>query len=389
MKRHAWVLLFSSAAACGGACAQDGAANGSGGAGGAGTGGGSGSSTSTASSSSSGAGGSSSSSSGAGGSSSGQGGAGGGGGMAPPTAPNGYYVAGKAIYDGNGAPHAFHGAARPSLEWSTTGDHISAQDFTLMASWKANVVRIALNQDFWLSGAAKHDPGYPATVDQAIGWAHQAALDVILDLHWSDKGDLSNQNPGQQKMADQNSIAFWKEVASKYKDDGRVMFELYNEPHDVSWSTWLSGGDSGDGFTAVGMQALYDAVRGAGAENLVFAGGLDWAFDLSGVPTHRVQGHNIVYVTHPYDFPGKQPADWDAAWGFLTATDPVTATEFGNFDCTAGYYTNLIQYADAHGASWTAWAWFPGGCMFPSIIDDWSGGPSAPGQVVKAALQAY
>ena len=42
-----------------------------------------------------------------------------------------------------------------------------------------------------------------------------AGMDVILDLHWSDRGDLGNQGPGQQRMADQNSITFWTQVAGK------------------------------------------------------------------------------------------------------------------------------------------------------------------------------
>lgn len=41
------------------------------------------------------------------------------------------------------------------------------------------------------------------------------------------------------------------------------MFELYNEPHDVSWSQWLNG----DG-TYAGMQEMYNAVRAAGAQSI-------------------------------------------------------------------------------------------------------------------------
>ena len=35
-----------------------------------------------------------------------------------------------------------------------------------------------------------------------------------------------------------------------------ILFELYNEPHDVSWAIWRNGGGVSD-FVAVGMQALY------------------------------------------------------------------------------------------------------------------------------------
>lgn len=350
---------------------------------------GSGSSSSGSESSSAGSG-SSSASSGSGSSSSSGGssssGSGGGGG---PIAPNGYLVKGNGVFDQNGNKHHFHGVARPSMEWNPKGEMISKSDFQLMKGWGANVARLSLNQDFWLPGAAKHDAGYQGNVDQAITWAKEVGLDVILDLHWSDRGDLNNQGPGQQRMADANSVTFWTQVASKYKGDGRVLFELYNEPHDVPWDVWLSGGNSGDGFQVAGMQQLYDAVRGTGAENLVLIGGLNYAFDLSGVPAHRVQGHNIVYVSHPYDYADKQPGNWDQGFGFLTATDPVMITEFGAFNCSTSYYSQLISYMDSHGIAWTAWAWYVNGCGFPSVINDWNGSPNAPGQVIKNALLSY
>jgi hypothetical protein len=313
-------------------------------------------------------------------------------------APGGYYVNGNTVCTADAQPHLFHGVDRPSLEWSPRGVNLSPSDFDLMASWKANVVRIALNQDFWLPGSTLSDPTYPARVDNAINWAESAGMDVILDLHWSDRGVLGSCSTScQQVMADSNSTTFWSDVAGRYKNDGRVLFELYNEPHDVTWNVWKSGGNSGQGWTSVGMQQLYAAVRATGADNLVIAGGLNYAFDLSGVPSNRITGYNILYATHPYNYSGKTPAAWDQAWGFLTATAPVIVTEFGDGSAAAGdgtacasaYSQDLITYADAHNASWTAWAWYPGGCKFPSVVSDWNGTPNAPGMVVKTALLGY
>jgi aryl-phospho-beta-D-glucosidase BglC (GH1 family) len=303
----------------------------------------------------------------------------------PPTAPDGYYVEGNAIFHESGTPHRFLGVARPSLEWNSQGEYLNEGDYQLMASWGANVVRIALNQGFWLQGSIVHDPGYESTVDQQIAWAHAAGMDVILDLHWSDRGNLSS-TPDQQRMADPNSVTFWQQVANRYQDDGRVVFELYNEPHDVGWDVWRDGGDSGDGFTAVGMQDLYEAVRGTGAHNLVIVGGLDYAYDLFEVPSFALDGYNIAYATHPYDYGGKGPGDWDADWGFLTDTYPIVVTEFGSFDCNPNYGSQLISYANERGLSWTAWAWYPGGCDFPALIENWAGDPSPSGQVVRTAL---
>lgn len=291
-----------------------------------------------------------------------------------------------------GEAHVFRGIARPSLEWSPSGDHFSERDFRLMASWGANVVRLPLNQAFWLEDSPQFAPDYATMVDEAVRSAKAAGMDVILDLHWSDAGTVGGciAPPNcQQQMADERSITFWSEVAARYRADGRVLFELYNEPHDVSWEVWKSGGMTSAGFRAAGMQQLYAAVRAAGADNLVIIGGLDWAYDLSGVPAHRIDGYNIIYATHPYNTPHRQPSTWHRAWGALTATDPVMVTEFGNLNdpsCSTEYTAAVIEYADVRAAGWVAWAWFPGGCNFPGLIDDWKGTPSVTGAMVKAAL---
>lgn len=308
-------------------------------------------------------------------------------------APGGYYVNGNTVCTAAGKPHLFHGVARPSLEWTAAGDRLTAADFQLMGSWKANVVRVALNQGFWLSQSPLYDASYAARVDDVISWAKAAGMDVILDLHWSDGGVLGScRESCQHFMADKNSLTFWSEVAARYKDDGHVLFELYNEPHDVEWTVWKSGGPTSEGWTAVGMQQMYDAVRAAGAHNLVVIGGLDWAYDLSGVKSYRIAGYNIMYATHPYGGPAQRAPDrFGASWGFLTETDPVMATEFGDLtaSCSATYTSAVIEYADSHNASWSAWAWFVGGCDFPSLITDWNGTPSESGTVVKAALARY
>jgi len=311
---------------------------------------------------------------------------------APPTAPGGFYVVGTQIFDYSGDPIVFHGVARPSLEWQSQGDNLSAVDYGNMALWGANVVRIALNQGFWLPGSAQYDAGYQARISQQITWAEAAGMAVILDLHWSDRGNPAGPTE-QQRMADARSIQFWQSVATLYQGDGQVIFELYNEPHDIDWSVWRNGGPSGEGWNAVGMQQLYDTVRAAGANNLVIVGGLDFAYDLSGLsnPSTVLQGYNIVYATHPYDIAVngqryKQPDDWARAFGTVHLRYPLIATEFGTFDCSTGYVTQFLNYAAMYDISWTAWAWYPASCEFPSIITDWNGTPTQVGVVVRSAM---
>jgi len=283
---------------------------------------------------------------------------------------SGYTVTGNKINDPTGASVTIRGIDRPSFEWVATGEQASLADYTLMKNWGANVVRISTNQDFWLASSS-----YATTIDQQIAWVTQLGMGVILDLHWN--------NGAQQNMADRNSITFWSQVATRYKGNAWVMFELYNEPHDVTWSQWLNGD-----ATYAGMQQMYDAVRAAGSNNLVIVCGLNWAFDLSGVSSgYKLTGSNIAYATHPYDYPGKQMADWPAAFGNLAATYPVIMTEFGQYCATNTYVQDLLTYAESLGIHWTAWAWYVSGCAFPSIIADWTGTPSSGvGVIVKNFL---
>ncbi len=125
------------------------------------------------------------------------------------------------------------------------------------------------------------------------------------------------------------------------------------------------------------MQQLHDAVRSAGASNLVIVGGLNWAFDLSHVTDFAVKGFNILYATHPYNNAAeRQPGKWNGSFGYLTRTAPVIITEFGDAtgSCSADWDKQVIDYADTHQASWTAWAWWAGDCKFPSLLTDWNGG---------------
>jgi len=340
-------------------------------------------------------------------------------------------VVGNVVHDSAGNVHIFRGVNEPSLEWSCSGA-TSEVDYEIMSEkaaagstggagvgWNANVVRLPLNQDCWLNDPSNtsYDPTYAGTVDQQVQWAEQFGMDIILDLHWSDKGTYSvgaacllasESGTGncQQAMADAHSLTFWQQVAAKYASDKHVLFELYNEPFvgrgpgpsSASWSLWLNGGDdTADGFTVVGMQQLYNAVRSAGAaDNLVIIGGLYWANDLSGVKANAVSGTNILYAAHVYET-GTSALPTIST---VAATYPVILTEFGDRSgsCATATDTTVTQYANKQGGSappvelsWTAWGFYAAAntCTFPSLIsDETSYTPTAEGKVVQTALIA-
>lgn len=312
-----------------------------------------------------------------------------------------YTTRGHQLLDPAGQTYLAHGFNRPSLEWNPSGELLSADDVALMRRWGANIVRIPTNQDFLLPDACTYDPSYLATLDQLVGWVNAAGMNALIDLHWSDRGQRCLTPPGQQEMADDRSLQFWRIVAAHYRGNPRVFLDLYNEPHDISWDCWLDGCATDEGWRAVGMQQLYDTVRAAGFRNLVFVGGLDWARDLSGVPAHPVRGYSIVYATHPY-VPEVSPAVLRQDFGALTGTYPVVATEFGPFAgktpfCSPSIMQGLIGYFDAPDGvaadriGWLAWAWYAADdvCTFPAVIGGWDGTPAPNGVPVQAALARY
>ena len=308
-----------------------------------------------------------------------------------PTATSGFRVSGNHFLDPHGTVFVPRGVVRPSLEWSCRGQAVNGasgiprSDFATMGSqWHANTVRLPLNEVSWLSDsgtavAPGHEcPGYRKYVSAVVAAARASGLVVILDLHWSDAGNARATQVNQQCMADQDSLSFWGQVATRFRTDSGVWFELYNEPHSIPWKVWRDGGTVdclGHRFVAVGMQQMVDRIRQSGAANIVLAGGNEWAYDLSGIGAWGLRGFNIAYATHPYAaVAGLDPEAWEAAFGWLASTVPVVATEISGSSCAPdGQIASLMAFLRRHADGYTAWAWWAGGCSFPSLLQDASG----------------
>jgi aryl-phospho-beta-D-glucosidase BglC (GH1 family) len=308
-----------------------------------------------------------------------------------------------------GSPFAFHGVNRDTLEWGDYnwggcgGDgHFTDQDFTQIAAWHATAVRIPISEADWL-GRRCAGVDYKALVDAAVARVNAHGMYAIIDLHWTDanggapcdSGCLS----GQQPMPDSDSVRVWQSVAARYANQPGVIFDLFNEPHDVSWSCWRNGGctvqSTTPGITVsyqvAGMQTLYDTVRSTGARNLVLVAGLQWAYDVSGVLNgYALKGFNLAYDSHIYTQWHYTSDDIYAHVGAIAAQLPVTVTELGSTDCSTTYTAPLLQYLDANRISWAVWSWNnPGSCSQPSLIADWTGTPLAgQGQLVHDDLAA-
>ena len=277
-------------------------------------------------------------------------------------------TSGSRIVDARGRTVILRGFTRSGLEGIRTPPPTD-DDIAHAKAWGANFIRLPLGEHLWLASSCHHRANYVRQIDDAVRMVTRRGMVVLLDLHWNTIRGCGEA--GQQPMADYpNAITFWKQVASRYKNNPLVAFDLYNEPHHISASQWRYGGEmtwKGQKFRAAGMQQMYHAVRGTGAANLVFVSGRSWANLWPN--TAPMAGHNIVYAVHVYNCPVTPPPDCDNSapydpaqvlrfWTGPGRKYPVVVSEFGWPDPGNGAFNrNVIAYAEQQGWGWAAYNW--------------------------------
>ena len=332
----------------------------------------------------------------------------------------------------DGSAFQVRGVNWPSFEYACAYDYAysttwDAPAIAAIASWKVNTVRVPLNEDCWLGrdGASSKEgrtpAGYRAAVQAFVSALHDHGLVAILDLHWAaPDGTLAT---GQRAMPNARSVDFWSSVAGTFKGDRAVLFDVYNEPYsrydgdaltfDLTWTCWRDGGCAaplqndqtapydGKTYAAVGMQALVDAVRGAGAPQPILLAGRDYANDLGGWLAHRpadggpgTADDQLAASLHTY--PGQAcstVACWDATVAPVAAQVPVVTTEINQTDCKADHVQRLLEWADARGVGYAVWAWWvrddDPSCGSYAIVADAGGTPrGAVGSLYRSHLLA-
>ena len=317
-----------------------------------------------------------------------------------PTNPPGalaVHVAGNRLVDAAGSTLQLHGVNRSGTEYACVqgfGPFDGASDdasVAAIASWHGvNAVRVPLNEDCWLGINGFPNGGYSAAQYRAaiaayVARLHAHGLFAILELHWSAPGAFAAT--WQEGMPDtDHSPAFWGQVASAYRNDPATVFDLFNEPVGVTYPCWrdgcLYGGDPTNGrgqWQVAGMQGLVTAVRATGATNVVMAGGLSFANDLTGWLAYRPAdpASQLAASFHTYNFNTCNSAGcWDAQVAPVAAQVPLVTGEIGEDDGAATFIDAYMAWAEPRAISYLAWTWDTWGCGNGAVlISDYAGTP--------------
>ena len=308
------------------------------------------------------------------------------------------HVVGNRLADKHGKPIRLLGVNRSGAEyacvqgWGIFDGPTDERDIAAMAAWRINAVRIPLNEQCWLgiNGAAARYSGdaYRAAIRAYVTRLHDAGLYVVLDLHWNAPGRA--RATGQQPMADlAHAPAFWSSVATTFRADPAIIFDLYNEPQNISWQCWRDGCLLPQGWRTAGMQVLVNAVRSTGARQPIIATGVGSGNDLTSWLRYRPNdpAHNLVAGFHAYNFTRCITSGcWKKELEPVARSVPLIATELGQGGCSHGFIDRFMSWADSVGASYLGWTWNPAGCRAPALISSWAGRPTAFGEGLRAHL---
>jgi endoglucanase len=311
---------------------------------------------------------------------------------------SGLHVDKNQLLDGHGEPVRLVGVNRSGGEYACVGGDgffdgpTGRRAIAAMKTWRITAVRVPLNEICWLgiNGAPDRYSGarYRAAIRAYVARLHDADLYVVLDLHWNAPGRVKESE--QQPMADlDHAPRFWSSVARTFKHDPAIAFDLYNEPHSISWQCWRDGCVLPRGWRTAGMQTLVEAVRSSGARQPIIATGVGWGTDLSSWLEYRPSdpANQLVAGFHVYDFSHCSSAGcWTSTVEPVARSVPVVATEVGQKDCSDAFIDRFMNWADSVGVSYLGWTWNPHGCDAPALIRSWDGKPTASGRRLRAHL---
>ena len=235
-------------------------------------------------------------------------------------------VNGNRIVDKDNEPVCFAGN---SFFWSNDnwgGERFYKSEVVswLKLDWKTTVVRAAMGVEDpggYLDNNVSNKNRVITIVDAAI----DEGLYVIIDWHSHHAEDNTNK-----------AVSFFEEMADLYGEYDNVIYEIYNEPLDVSWSATIKPY----------ADSVISAIRAIDPDNLIVVGTPEWSQRVDLAAADPITNYsNIAYTLHFYTIYHQQ---WlrDRASAALDDGIALFITEWGSI----GY-----SQVDFEANEWMTW----------------------------------
>lgn len=276
-------------------------------------------------------------------------------------------VSGTHLVDEHGNSVQLKGVSSMWLNWEEDGYAEDKAGLHYMRdNWNLSVIRAAMGIE-----ADDESPTYltdPAHAKAQVEKIVQNAIDlgVYVIIDWHDHEAIAHQAQAQ---------AFFDEMAEKYGDVPNVLYEVFNEPLDLSWA----------GELKPYHEALRDTIRAKDANNVIILGTPNWDQDVDVAAQSPVAGDNLMYTLHFYSCTHTAYPFLDRASNALNAGLPLFVSEWGaatadgiDTDSTCiAEATTWHDWMDENGISWAAWKFDncdDATCFFPDGAAATAGG---------------
>ena len=273
-----------------------------------------------------------------------------------------------------------------SLFWSNNGwggeKYYNAEAVKwLKEDWNISVIRASMGVED--NGGYISNPENIDKVKTIIDAAIEEGLYVIIDWHSHHAEDYEAE-----------AIDFFTQMANLYKDYPNIIYEIYNEPLIVSWSSVIKPY----------ALSVIEAIRAIDPQNIILVGSSTWSQDVDIASNNPIEGYeNIAYTLHFYAGTHFQYlrdkaqvalnngiALWVSEWGTVEASgdgqvNQNSVEEWMDFLCINDIsHCNWAVNDKIEGASalksganpnggWSANMLTPSGTLVKNIVKNWCG----------------
>ena len=250
-----------------------------------------------------------------------------------------------------------------SLYWSnaawTTSDFYNKETVDHLAGdWNASIVRAAIGvTETWDDGR-----GYLGNNTNffAAGktWTtakefNQVRLETVIDAAIAnDIYVIVDWHTHEAENYETEAIAFFTDIAKKYGDNDHIIYEIYNEPINQSWTTIKNY-----------SRDVIAAIRAEDPDNLIIVGTPTWSQDvnLPAADQSWINDPNLAYTlhfyanTHKQDLRNKAQAAMDSGIAlFVTEWGSVDASGNGGFN--ANETNTWVNFLRSNKISYVNWS---------------------------------
>lgn len=235
-------------------------------------------------------------------------------------------VVGTQLLDAAGAPVQLKGVSSMWLTEESTPFAESKPALAFMRdNWKLSVIRAATPPPV--------SSGLQAQVDTVVQNAIALGVYVLVDWH-------TEQAVNQQDQA----VAFFTDMATKYGAYPNVIWEPYNEPNGFTWAQIKAY-----------HEVVVAAIRSVDPDNLIVLGTPNWSQYVDEAAADPVAGTNLLYTLHFYSCTHTQSLR-DRGNTAIAAGIALFVTEFGATYSDGGLVSANHDYVCEDEANlWFAW----------------------------------